>query len=125
MNFNLKEKAKDLLMRCVLGISIFIVPNIAIYIFSSVTGDDQFYEVKQCAANVTIENIQYYEKLYDTYYLVEMIQLNPSKGLIEKAKKKVQEASSWAREDHVVDFLAGISKAETKMEEKQKRLGSK
>ena len=118
---DLKKQAQELLLRVFLGIIVFLGPNILIKLFYSVTGEETLLEVKQCAANVTVEEIKYYEKIYDTYYLVELIQSHPTKGTIEKAKKQVEELNGWAREDHVVDFYNGISQAEIKLEEKEKK----
>jgi hypothetical protein len=112
---DLKRKTKELLLRSFLGIMVFLGPTVIMYMLYSFTGDDTLYEVKQCTANLTIENIKYYEKIYDTYMLTEMIKIHPTKSSIENARKKVDEINSWAKEDHIVDFYNNISQAEIKL----------
>ncbi len=118
---DIKGSSKELLHEIIVGLLIFIVPTAIPFIIDNFTGTNTLYETKQCMSHITLEEIQYYEKLFYTYQAVERMKASPNLSNIESTRKLVDEASGWAKEEHVVYFYTTIQEAETVVNESKLR----
>ena len=114
-----KMSFKVFVRRVIAGLVIGFLPVIIPYAIS-LTGEDVMYEFKECTARVTLEEIDYYTKIQDVVSVIDTMVHNPSEETIEAAKKALEGAKGYLKEDHMIKYLTAISDAEVEVDKIKK-----
>lgn len=117
---DVKDFLKQSVRKVVAGLIILCLPSLITYLFSLL--EEPLYELNYCKNNINIETIKYYEKLLPVKYSLEKVEMNPTATNLEQAQRKVEEASSFANEESMMDYLQRLSSAEQKVNEYQDKL---
>lgn len=108
---DLKDTFKLGVRKIIAGLVVGILPTLIPYLISQ-TGENTLYEFKECTARVTEEEIKYYEKIQDIQVIIESMSNNPTSENIEKAKKAIEDAKGYLKEDTMIKYLTAVSDAE-------------
>ncbi len=118
---DLKETFKLSVRKIIAGLVVGFLPVIIPYAIS-LTGEDTLYTFKECTARVTTEEIEYYEKIESITSIVETMKNNPTSDNIKKAKKAIDDAKGYLKEDNIIKYLTAVSDAEIQLDA-QKKIG--
>jgi hypothetical protein len=108
---DMATSGKALAKKIIASLVVFMLPIIIPYILS-LTGEDTLYDVKQCISHVSLEEVQYYEKIDETARIIQAMKDVPSQVNIDRAKASLQKIMSFAKEDTIIDFWTAITQAE-------------
>ena len=114
----LKDTVRQCIIRLVVGVMVFFIPNIFQYVISIADNNDKLYRLNLCYDNATVEDIKYYKKLEDLESTVYTLEKLPTENNLEKAKKAFKKYKNILTEDSFIDYRTRIAKAENKVNER-------